>query len=200
MCNSVLTPQQVKLISKLDTKATNGTDVGGAYLGQDLPLLWTAGGIAEFKSQLKKLKTEPKEGQDVTSEFLEKHPNIRREGLENGWFREKEDIEDKKGATSLAQAEAAEAAEAAETSCTAAKLHHIDRCLKDVKIQVLKNCFREAGWEVSDLPEEHDECNKRMVYEGKVEARATPDDCLDVDFGDVKIRRRQGCSSFSFKH
>jgi len=181
MCGSVLTPQQAKLLRKLDTKAANGTDVGGAYLGQDPPLVWTTKGLGQskFQSQLKKLKTEPKEGDYVTSEFLERHPKIRREGLQAGWFKEKKDIEDEKSATSLAQAD---------SSCTAGKLHHINHCPGEVKIQALNNCFRGEAWEVSDLPEE--ECNEKMIYEGKVEPRATPDDCLDVDFGNVKIRRR----------
>ena len=182
MCNSVLTPEQVKLVSKLDTKVKKGTDVGGSYTGQDPPLLWRKKGLKQFNGQLKKLKSKPKKGDQVNANFLENNPKIRGEGLENGWFREENNIENKRGATSLAQSD---------TTCTAAKLHHLDHCLKDVKIQVLNNCLREeAGWEVSDLPEEHDECNMRMIYEGKVEARATPDDCLDVEFGDVEIRRR----------
>ena len=37
MCNSVLTPQQVNLVSKLDINVKNGTDVGGSYMGQDPP-------------------------------------------------------------------------------------------------------------------------------------------------------------------
>eukprot|EP00435_Cladocopium_sp_Y103_P063456 s109_g25.t1 len=69
MCDSVLTPEQVKLISEFNTKAKEGTDVGGAYTGQDPPLLWTQKGISEFKLNAKV-------NSEVSSDFLEKHPKI----------------------------------------------------------------------------------------------------------------------------
>ena len=40
MCDSVLSKKQVEKISKFNTKAKEDTDVGGAYIGQDPPLLW----------------------------------------------------------------------------------------------------------------------------------------------------------------
>ena len=57
MCNSVLTPEQVQLVLKLNkyTKAKSGTDVGGVFIGQDPRLLWTADGLSEFKHQMERL-------------------------------------------------------------------------------------------------------------------------------------------------
>ena len=89
MCNSVLSHRQVDLVSKFVTKAKQG-DVGGAYTGQDARLLWAQPGLKKFEEELKKLKQKPQENQPVTSDFLEKHPNVYKEGLRKGWFR-KED-------------------------------------------------------------------------------------------------------------
>ena len=80
MCNSVLTPEQVQRVSKLNTKAKSGTDVGGAYIGQDQRLLWTTTGLSEFKM------TKPKDGDLVDSKFLEEHPDVQREGMQKPGF------------------------------------------------------------------------------------------------------------------
>ena len=46
-----------------------GLQVGGAYTGQDPPLLWTQKGISEFKLNVKV-------NSEVSSDFLEEHPKI----------------------------------------------------------------------------------------------------------------------------
>ena len=98
MCDSVLTPQQVQLVSKLNkyTKAKSGTDVGGVYIGQDPRLLWTTEGLLKFKHQVKHLRRVPKDGGLVDSEFLEKNTDVHQEGIEKGWFKQEEIIEEKK--------------------------------------------------------------------------------------------------------
>ena len=73
---------------KLDTKVKDGTDVGGSYMGQDPPLVWTRKGLKQFTGQLKKLKAQPKEGDQVRSLFLDRYQRIRQEGLEKRWFKE----------------------------------------------------------------------------------------------------------------
>ena len=85
---------------KLDTKVKDGTDVGGSYMGQDPPLVWTRKGLKQFTGQLKKLKAQPKEGDQVRSLFLDRYQRIRQEGLEKRWF--KEQIASKKKGPSLA--------------------------------------------------------------------------------------------------
>ena len=65
MCNSVLAPQQVKLVSKFDTKVKNGRDVVRPK---------------KFR-RLQEFKVKAKEGDQVSSNFLENSPTICREGL-----------------------------------------------------------------------------------------------------------------------
>ena len=79
MCDSVLTPEQVKRVSKLNTKAKSGTDVGGAYIGQDRRLLWTTKGLSQFKM------TKPEDG-FVDSKFLEEHPDVEQKGIQKPGF------------------------------------------------------------------------------------------------------------------
>ena len=87
MCDSVLSPRQVELVSQKDTTAKTG-DVGGAYMGQDPRLLWAKPGLAKFHQQLNKLKQKPKENEPVSSDFLERNPDVHKKGLREGWFRE----------------------------------------------------------------------------------------------------------------
>ena len=69
MCDSVLSPKQIQLVSKFDTKAKKG-DVGAAYIGQDPQLLRAKPGLDEFGQQLKKLLQERKENEPVSSDEL----------------------------------------------------------------------------------------------------------------------------------
>jgi hypothetical protein len=57
-------------------------------MGQDPPLVWTRKGLKQFTGQLKKLKAQPKEGDQVRSLFLDRYQRIRQEGLEKRWFKE----------------------------------------------------------------------------------------------------------------
>ena len=74
--------------------------MGAAYIGQDPQLLWAEPGLDKFQKQLKKLKQEPKDNEPVSSDFFEKNPDVRKEGIQKGWFREEKDPDQ---ATSLAQ-------------------------------------------------------------------------------------------------
>jgi hypothetical protein len=136
MCNSVLTPQQVNLVSKLDINVKNGTDVGGSYMGQDPPLLWTSKGLRlkKFRRQLQKLKVEPKEGDQVSSNFLENNPKIRQDGLEKKWCRKEKIAEEKKGPTSLAQTRP--------SPCTSKALEFNQRTPTS-KRHIVETCLRE---------------------------------------------------------
>lgn len=188
MCDSVLSPQQVDLVSKGDTTAKEGSDVGGSYTGQDPPLQWTSKGLEEFKEQLR-FKRKPKEGDEVTSEFLEQNPDVRQKGLHKKWFREEKVAEEKgpDGPTSLAQS----------TSCDTQKLHGLHHCPVGTRRKILSTCMREeAGWQVSHKPDpedpdyEEDSCDM-MIDSGKAKAVATPDDCLKEKFAEVgEINRR----------
>ena len=46
-------------------------------MGQDPPLVWTRKGLKQFTGQLKKLKAQPKEGDQVRSLFLDRYQRIR---------------------------------------------------------------------------------------------------------------------------
>ena len=48
-----------------------------------------------------KLKQKPKENEPVSSDFLEKNPDVHKEGIQKGWFREEKDPQDM--STSLAE-------------------------------------------------------------------------------------------------
>jgi hypothetical protein len=67
MCNSVLSPKQVRLVSRFDTKAKKG-DVAGSYLGPDPRLLWAEPVIEKFKKELKGLGTMPKKGDFMSAQ------------------------------------------------------------------------------------------------------------------------------------
>ena len=98
MCDSVLSPEQVRLVYQFDTRAKKG-DVAGAYLGQGPRLLWAK--PDQFQKQLKNSKQKPKENEPVTSDFLEKNLDVYKEGLRKGWFREEKDPQER--STSLAE-------------------------------------------------------------------------------------------------
>jgi len=87
MCTSVLSPRQVGLVSQFDINAKKG-DVGGAYMGQDPRLLWAKPCLAKFHQHLKKLKQIPKENEPMSSDFLQKNPDVYKKGLRKGWFTE----------------------------------------------------------------------------------------------------------------
>ena len=150
MCNSILTPQQVNLVSKLDINVKNSTDVGGSYMGQDPPLLWTSKGLRlkKFRRQLQKLKVEPKEGDQVSSNFLENNPKIRRDGLEKKWFRKEKIAEEKKGPTSLAQTRP--------SPCTSKALEFNQRTPTS-KRQIVETCPSWARWQCSKPPDDKDD-------------------------------------------
>ena len=176
MCDSVLTPGQVQLVSKLDqyTKAKSGTDVGGVFIGQDPRLLWTKDGLLEFKHQVKKLKRVPKDGDLVDSEFLEDYPDLRETGIEKGWFKLKqEDIfQEKRSSTSLVQAD----------GCTPKGM---DPCHEDTKRPKIKKCMAGAMSQVSDKPDPDfaDDETCQMILNNKAATPvATPDDCLEAKF------------------
>ena len=81
MCNSVLSPKQVRLVSRFDTKAKKG-DVAGSYLGQDPRLLWAEPVIEKFKKELKGLGTMPKKGDFMSAQTSWKNtPMSTRKGL-----------------------------------------------------------------------------------------------------------------------
>ena len=86
MCNSVLSPEQIRLVSQFDTKAKKG-DLGGAYLGQDPRFLWAKKGLDKFQKQLKKIKEKSKEKEPVSSDLIEKNPDVHKQGIQKGWFR-----------------------------------------------------------------------------------------------------------------
>ena len=173
MCDSVLTPEQVRLVSTLNkyTKAKSGTDVAGVFIGQDPRLLWTADGLSEFKDEVKKLKRVPKDGDLVDSEFLEDYPNVQEEGLHKGWFQQEEIIGDKTGSTSFVQAD----------GCN---LKGMGSCPDDTKQLKIKTCMAGEWWQASDKPDpDMGEESCQMILNNKAAVRvATPDDCLRAKF------------------
>jgi hypothetical protein len=190
MCNSVLSPRQVRLVSKFDTKAKQG-DVGGAYMGQDLPLLWAKPGLEKFRKERNRFKQKPKENQPVTSDFLEKHPDVYKEGLKEGWFREEKDPEEM---SSLAEIGASTCHDLQKT------MQKMQRCSPEMQRQARETCLRQEGWQASakpekeDLDDEDDEptCQEKMIDPNlntptKV---ATPDECLEVNFTDIGETKR----------
>ena len=173
MCDSVLTPEQVRLVSTLNkyTKAKAGTNVAGVFIGQDPRLLWTTDGLEEFKDEVKKLKRVPKDGDLVDSEFLEDYPNVQEEGLHKGWFQQEEIIGDKTGSTSFVQAD----------GCN---LKGMGSCPDDTKQLKIKTCMAGEWWQASDKPDpDMGEESCQMILNNKAAVRvATPDDCLRAKF------------------
>ena len=181
MCNSVLTPEQVELVSKLDTNVKN-TDVGGAYTGQDRRLIWTKAGLFKFDAQLKKQKTVPKDGDLVDSEFLEENHEIRQKGLQNGWFREEEEVKGNKGtSTTMLQTGGG-----LSDGCN---LKGMDTCHEDTKRLKVKKCMAGAPWQVSDKPNaDLDEETCQMIQQNKAAIQvSTPDECLKAKFSTRKF-------------
>ena len=169
MCDSVLTPQQVKLIETLDTKALEGTDVAGPYTGQDPPLLWTAEGIETFKA-----KTEV--NSQVTADFLEKHPKIRQLGLSKRWFKEEKESPSF-SSSSFSQVD----------PCN---LQNMEQCNEDQQKQKINSCVRGSQWQYSDPPDEI-ETSCQMIGTKEAKEVATPEDCLQHTFENVgTIARR----------
>ena len=192
MCNSVLSEHQVQKISKFDTKAKEDTDVGGAYIGQDPRLLWAEPGIEEFRKELQGLGTMPKKDDLVSSDFLEKHLDVRKEGIRQKWFRE-EMMTDEKGKSSSFT-------EIGITTCESSLKNLKDQhCPRELGTQIRDTCLRqEKGWQASVKPESDDPdeeltCQEKMIHPSinpptKV---ATPDQCLEVNLtqvGDFKRR------------
>ena len=190
MCNSVLSPRQVRLVSKFDTKPKQG-DVGGAYMGQDPRLLWAKPGLEKFRKERNRFKQKPKENQPVTSDFLEKHPDVYKEGLKEGWFREEKDPEEM---SSLAEIGASTCHDLQKT------MQKMQRCSPEMQRQARETCLRQEGWQASakpekeDLDDEDDEptCQEKMIDPNlntptKV---ATPDECLEVNFTDIGETKR----------
>ena len=179
MCNSVLTPEQAELVSKLDKTAKKGTDVAGTYTGQDRRLIWTQAGLSEFDHQLKhlesvlkKLKALPKDGELVDSEFLGLYQNVRQKGIQNGWFKEEEDMKTSPG--SVLQTSRSD-------GCS---LKGMDPCHPDTKRLKVKKCMAGAVWQVSDKPEtDLDEETCQMIRKNKTAIQvSTPDECLKASF------------------
>eukprot|EP00435_Cladocopium_sp_Y103_P045713 s2094_g13.t1 len=181
MCNSVLSPEQIRLVSQFDSKAKG--DVAGAYMGQDPPLLWAKPGLDKFEKQLKTLKSKPKENEPVSSDFFEKNPNVRKEGLRKGWFREEMDPQ----SSSLVQIG---------NSCQLqGVLNNIEHCPSQMQRDALNACVQADKWQISLKPDEDDplECQVKMI-DRKVNPPtevATPDECLKVDFGKVGDFKRR---------
>eukprot|EP00435_Cladocopium_sp_Y103_P017599 s262_g4.t1 len=181
MCDSVLSSKQVRLVSQFDTKGKKG-DVAGAYMGQDPRLLWAKPGLDQFEEQLKKLKRKPKENQPVSSDFFEKNPSVRQEGLGKGWFTEEKDPQER--SSSLAEIGG---------TC---QLHDLEQkmehCPPQMQRDVLNACVQADKWQISDKPDDFDhECQVNMINPtfNKPEKVATPEECLKVDFGKVVKRR-----------
>jgi hypothetical protein len=78
---------QVGLVSQFDINAKKG-DVAAAYMGQDPRLLWAKPCLAKFHQHLKKLKQIPKENEPMSSDFLQKNPDVYKKGHRKGWFTE----------------------------------------------------------------------------------------------------------------
>lgn len=179
MCDSVLSPKQIRLVSQFDTKAKKG-DVGAAYVGQDPQLLWAEPGLDEFHKQLK-LKQPPKENEPVGSDFFEKNPDVRKQGLEKGWFRE-----DPEQPTSLAQLGG--------TTCDESlqKMKNKEHCTDETWRKVLNTCVQAEEWQISAKPDPNDddldgppECQLKMIDPNvnKPQKVATPEECRKMDFG-----------------
>ena len=135
MCNSVLSPRQVRLVSQFDIKAKQG-DVGGVYMGQDPRLLWAKPGLEKFRKERNRFKQKPKENQPVTSDFFEKHPDVYKEGLKEGWFREEKDPEEV--STFLAEIGASTCHDLQQ------KMQH---CSPEMQRQARETCLRQEGWQ-----------------------------------------------------
>ena len=192
MCDSVLSKKQVEKISKFNTKAKEDTDVGGAYIGQDPPLLWAKGGLQKYKEELKGLGPMPKEGDPVSSDFLEKHPDVRTEGLRHKWFKEEKMADENGKSASFTQIGDTNCENTLKTLET--KMQH---CPKETQIQVRDTCLRqERGWQASVKPEPDDTdptCQEKMIdptINPPTEV-GTPDECFEVKFTDVKDMKRK---------
>ena len=107
MCDSVLSRKQVRLISHFDTKAKKG-DVAGAYMGQ--------------------------ENEPVTSDFFEKNPDVRKKGLQNGWFTEEKDLPER--SSSLVEIGG---------TCQLHDLEKMEHCPPQMQRDVLNCCKQTAG-------------------------------------------------------
>ena len=121
----------------------------------------------------------PKKNGQVGSDFLEKNPDIRQEGLGKGWFRE-ETIAEQEESVSFAQTGVCD-------------LKGMQQCGELQKRQKVQGCMREAAWQVSDKPDpdDFDDDSCKMIDSGKAIPVATPDDCLRASFAGVgKIKRR----------
>lgn len=188
MCTSVLTPQQVQLITKGDTKARRGTDVAGSYIGQDPVLLWTKKGIKKFRSQLKKLKAMPKKDDRVSSIFLENNPKIHKEGLEKGWFTEETIAKKQQRPTSLVQI----------SKCN---LKDMGQCPPDQKRQRFNVCTRHAHWQVTDTPDsdDHESCDK-MIRSATAIPVDTPDDCIKIPKANFSLAGEIQSRFFMYKN
>ena len=194
MCNSVLSKRQVEKISKFDTKAKEDTDVGGAYIGQDPRLLWRQKGLKKFRKELQGLDPMPKKDDPVSSDFLEKHPDVRKEGIRQKWFTQ-EKMTDEKGKPSSFT-------EIGITTCESnLKKLKDQHCPRELRTQIRDTCLRqEKGWQASVKPESDDldedeelTCQEKMIHPSinpptKV---ATPDQCLEVNLGQVGDFKRR---------
>jgi len=195
MCNSVLSPRQVELVSQKDTKAKTG-DVGGAYMGQDPRLLWAKPGLAKFHQQLNKLKQKPKENEPVSSDFLERNPDVHKKGLREGWFREPallkpflvDILEDpQEMSTSLAEIGASTCDDLQK------RVQKMQHCPSTMQDQVRKTCLRQEGWQASAKPDKDDPFDEPTCQEKMTDPNfntptnvATPDECLAIKVGEPK--------------
>ncbi|CAK9065521.1 Uncharacterized protein SCF082_LOCUS33613 [Durusdinium trenchii] len=138
MCNSVLSTHDADLASKNDL-SQEGKDVAGAYVGQDLQLLWTQKGVdSEMGRNYTWLQPKPEAGKEVTEQLLQLQPNIRKKALQEDWFKER-----KLKRASLIQMQDTP------TSCIPKEMETCTDDMLELRISV---CAKQEGWLYSHVP------------------------------------------------
>lgn len=107
----------------------------------------------------------------MSSDFLEKNPDVYKEGLRKGWFREEKDPQER--STSLAELGVA--------------CHNLQKtmqhCPPQTQRDAFNTCVQAETWQFSAKPDPHDfdlECQRKMIDPdvNKPKEVATPDECL----------------------
>ena len=84
----------------------------------------------------------------MSSDFFEKHPDVRKEGIDKGWFLEGEDLEQ---STSLAQLGASTCDES-----TLQIMKNHQHCTEKTWRNVKNACLQAKEWQISVMPDEDD--------------------------------------------
>ena len=166
MCNSVLSKHDTDLVSKNDL-SQEGKDVAGAYVGQDLQLLWTQKGVdSEMGRNYTWLEPEPEAGEEVTEQLLLLQPNIRKKALDEGWFEERE-------------LERASFMQMQDTDgiCDPKKM---ETCTPDMQKWRTNVCAKQEGWLSSYIPGA--KCNK---MKGTEKLATSPHKCFEAKYDKV---------------